>query len=153
MPLNATCASPWVSLCCSSARFEGSLNMDLNEIAMNLVPFPRLHYLVPSLTPLYTLADVSVPTRRSAAWLSLQLFLSLLFWSCWAWLIELTWTPSFPLHVPHVDSTDEREGSPSGDLTEIASICFHCNLHCHSKRDQSTSHGGQGEISPDTLVI
>lgn len=40
--------------------------MDLNEIAMNLVPFPRLHYLVPSLTPLYTLADVSVPTRRSA---------------------------------------------------------------------------------------
>ncbi|XP_067273521.1 tubulin epsilon chain isoform X2 [Pseudorasbora parva] len=48
----------------SSARFEGSLNMDLNEIAMNLVPFPRLHYLVPSLTPLYTLADVNVPPRR-----------------------------------------------------------------------------------------
>ncbi|XP_030261379.1 tubulin epsilon chain isoform X1 [Sparus aurata] len=48
----------------SSARFEGSLNMDLNEIAMNLVPFPHLHYLVPSLTPLYPLADVSVPTRR-----------------------------------------------------------------------------------------
>lgn len=58
------------SLCCSSARFEGSLNMDLNEIAMNLVPYPRLHYLVPSLTPLYTLADVSVPTRRSAVWLT-----------------------------------------------------------------------------------
>ncbi|MBN3326732.1 TBE protein, partial [Atractosteus spatula] len=48
----------------SSARFEGSLNMDLNEIAMNLVPFPRLHYLVPSLTPLYTLADVNIPSRR-----------------------------------------------------------------------------------------
>lgn len=38
--------------------------MDLNEIAMNLVPFPRLHYLVSSLTPLYMLADVNVPTRR-----------------------------------------------------------------------------------------
>lgn len=49
---------------CSSARFEGSLNMDLNEIAMNLVPFPHLHYLVPSLTPLYTLADVNIPPRR-----------------------------------------------------------------------------------------
>ncbi|KAK9531185.1 hypothetical protein VZT92_010627 [Zoarces viviparus] len=48
----------------SSARFDGSLNMDLNEIATNLVPFPRLHYLVPSLTPLYTLTDVNVPTRR-----------------------------------------------------------------------------------------
>ncbi|XP_046530402.1 tubulin epsilon chain isoform X2 [Equus quagga] len=48
----------------SSARFEGSLNMDLNEISMNLVPFPQLHYLVSSLTPLYTLADVNVPPRR-----------------------------------------------------------------------------------------
>ncbi|XP_075303151.1 tubulin epsilon chain isoform X1 [Opisthocomus hoazin] len=48
----------------SSARFEGSLNMDLNEISMNLVPFPRLHYLVSSLTPLYTLADVNVLSRR-----------------------------------------------------------------------------------------
>lgn len=38
--------------------------MDLNEIAMNLVPFPQLHYLVSSLTPLYMLADVNVPTRR-----------------------------------------------------------------------------------------
>ncbi|KAF4091933.1 hypothetical protein AMELA_G00015410 [Ameiurus melas] len=48
----------------SSSRFEGSLNVDLSEIAMNLVPFPRLHYLVSSLTPLYTLADVNIPTRR-----------------------------------------------------------------------------------------
>ncbi|CAL9691755.1 unnamed protein product [Knipowitschia caucasica] len=48
----------------SSARFPGSLNMDLNEIPMNLVPFPGLHYLVPSLTPLYSLADVGLPPRR-----------------------------------------------------------------------------------------
>ncbi|XP_066469628.1 tubulin epsilon chain isoform X3 [Tiliqua scincoides] len=48
----------------SSARFEGSLNIDLNEISMNLVPFPRLHYLLSSLTPLYTLSDVNVPSRR-----------------------------------------------------------------------------------------
>uniref|UniRef100_A0A5F8G7Z7 Tubulin epsilon chain n=1 Tax=Monodelphis domestica TaxID=13616 RepID=A0A5F8G7Z7_MONDO len=48
----------------SSSRFEGSLNMDLNEISMNLVPFPQLHYLVSSLTPLYTLADVNIPPRR-----------------------------------------------------------------------------------------
>lgn len=54
----------WTSFCFSSARFEGSLNMDLNEIAINMVPFPRLHYLVSSLTPLYMLADVNVPNRR-----------------------------------------------------------------------------------------
>jgi hypothetical protein len=69
--------SRWPS---SSARFEGSLNMDLNEISMNLVPFPKLHYLVSSLTPLYTLADVNIPPRRwgtsgfhcLSAWRALQ---------------------------------------------------------------------------------
>ncbi|XP_055871361.1 tubulin epsilon chain-like isoform X2 [Biomphalaria glabrata] len=48
----------------SSARFEGSLNIDLNEITMNLVPFPKMHYLVASQTPLYCMADVKVPPRR-----------------------------------------------------------------------------------------
>ncbi|RDD38371.1 Tubulin epsilon chain [Trichoplax sp. H2] len=48
----------------SSSRFEGSLNVDLNEITMNLVPFPRLHYLISSMTPLYALADVNLSTRR-----------------------------------------------------------------------------------------
>ncbi|OWF35961.1 tubulin epsilon chain-like [Mizuhopecten yessoensis] len=48
----------------SSARFEGSLNVDLNEITMNLVPFPRLHYLVSSQSPLYAIADVKLPPRR-----------------------------------------------------------------------------------------
>lgn len=36
----------------SSVRFEGSLNVDLNEITMNLVPFPRLHFLQSALSPL-----------------------------------------------------------------------------------------------------
>ena len=48
----------------SSSRFEGSLNVDLNEITMNLVPFPKLHYLASSMTPLYALADVNIPPRR-----------------------------------------------------------------------------------------
>ncbi|KAL5014922.1 hypothetical protein ScPMuIL_009192 [Solemya velum] len=54
MLLNMTC----------SARFEGSLNVDLNEITTNLVPFPRLHYLVSSQTPLYASADINIPGRR-----------------------------------------------------------------------------------------
>ena len=36
----------------SSMRFSGDLNTDLNEITTNLVPFPRMHYLSPSLAPL-----------------------------------------------------------------------------------------------------
>jgi len=36
----------------ASMRFPGLLNIDLNEITTNLVPFPKLHFLIPSVTPL-----------------------------------------------------------------------------------------------------
>ena len=42
----------------SSMRFPGALNVDLNEITTNLVPYPRLHFLMPSLSPLFGSADV-----------------------------------------------------------------------------------------------
>lgn len=47
----------------SSMRFEGSLNLDLNEITMNLVPFPRMHFLLPSMSPLYFGKDPRMVTR------------------------------------------------------------------------------------------
>lgn len=49
--MNALAAQLLTSLTCSM-RFEGELNVDLNEITMNLVPFPRLHFLLASLAPL-----------------------------------------------------------------------------------------------------
>jgi tubulin epsilon len=42
----------------SSMRFPGALNVDLNEITTNLVPYPNLHFLMPSLSPLFGSADV-----------------------------------------------------------------------------------------------
>ncbi|TPX30594.1 hypothetical protein SmJEL517_g05892 [Synchytrium microbalum] len=48
----------------SSMRFEGSLNVDINDIVTNLVPFPRLKFLVSSMTPLFSLSDIRVPPRR-----------------------------------------------------------------------------------------
>jgi tubulin epsilon len=47
-----------------SMRFEGTLNVDLNEITMNLVPFPELHFLISSLAPLYSLLDPRLQPRR-----------------------------------------------------------------------------------------
>lgn len=41
----------------SSMRFPGDLNVDINEISMNLVPFPKLKYIISSLSPLYTLTN------------------------------------------------------------------------------------------------
>lgn len=47
-----------------SMRFEGALNVDLNEITMNLVPFPDLHFLISSMAPLYSLLDSKLQPRR-----------------------------------------------------------------------------------------
>ncbi|KAJ5900087.1 Tubulin alpha-2 chain [Penicillium taxi] len=40
-----------VSSITSSLRFDGSLNVDLNEFQTNLVPFPRIHYPLISYAP------------------------------------------------------------------------------------------------------
>ena len=47
-----------------SMRFEGILNVDLNEITMNLVPYPDLHFLISSMAPLYSLCDTKMQPRR-----------------------------------------------------------------------------------------
>jgi tubulin epsilon len=39
-------------------RFEGTMNVDINDIVTNLVPFPRLKYLLSSMAPLYQSADM-----------------------------------------------------------------------------------------------
>jgi len=46
--MNAILAHLLVNLT-ASMRFPGDLNVDLNEITTNLVPYPRLHYLTSSL--------------------------------------------------------------------------------------------------------
>ena len=42
-----------ISSITASLRFEGALNVDLNEFQTNLVPYPRIHY------PLATYAPVA----------------------------------------------------------------------------------------------
>ncbi|KAG9316066.1 beta-tubulin [Chiua virens] len=37
----------------TSLRFPGQLNGDLRKLSMNLIPFPRLHFLMPSYAPFY----------------------------------------------------------------------------------------------------
>jgi len=37
----------------TSLRFPGQLNGDLRKLCLNLIPFPRLHFLAPSYAPLY----------------------------------------------------------------------------------------------------
>lgn len=45
-------------------RFEGDLNVDLNEITMNLVPYPRMHFLLSSLSPLYNVLNPKFQPRN-----------------------------------------------------------------------------------------
>jgi tubulin alpha len=41
-----------VSSMTASLRFEGELNVDMNEFQTNLVPFPRLHFMTASISPI-----------------------------------------------------------------------------------------------------
>lgn len=63
--MNNIIASVLSGLTCSM-RFEGVLNVDFNEITMNLVPYPDLHFLIPALAPLYSLADPRLQPRKIA---------------------------------------------------------------------------------------
>ncbi|XP_020281663.1 tubulin epsilon chain-like isoform X2 [Pseudomyrmex gracilis] len=47
----------------SGSRFPGSLNMDMNEVAANLVPYPKLHYIFSSISPI-TLSAPNICTMR-----------------------------------------------------------------------------------------
>ena len=40
-----------ISSITSSLRFEGALNVDLNEFQTNLVPYPRIHFPLASYAP------------------------------------------------------------------------------------------------------
>merc|ERR1712223_1715908 len=43
-----------VSSMTASLRFDGELNVDLNEFQTNLVPFPRLHFMITAMAPICT---------------------------------------------------------------------------------------------------
>merc|ERR1711878_31762 len=43
-----------ISSMTASLRFEGELNVDLNEFQTNLVPFPRLHFMITAMAPVTT---------------------------------------------------------------------------------------------------
>merc|ERR1712093_377570 len=48
-----------VSSMTASLRFDGELNVDLNEFQTNLVPFPRLHFMTSSISPVLSAAKNS----------------------------------------------------------------------------------------------
>jgi tubulin alpha len=43
----------------ASLRFEGEMNVDLNEFQTNLVPFPRLHFMTSSMSPIQSRAKAN----------------------------------------------------------------------------------------------
>merc|ERR1712000_603590 len=55
----------------ASLRFQGSLNIDINEFQTNLVPYPRIHFLLCSMAPIIStqkayMESMSVPEITSA---------------------------------------------------------------------------------------
>ncbi|TFY78432.1 hypothetical protein EWM64_g5578 [Hericium alpestre] len=62
-----------VSSVTASLRFDGSLNVDLNEFQTNLVPFPRIHYPLATYAPLLS-ADKANHEANSVAEMTFSCF-------------------------------------------------------------------------------
>ncbi|XP_060082589.1 tubulin beta-2 chain-like [Ylistrum balloti] len=57
----------------SSMRFPGQLNSDLRKLAVNMIPFPRLHFLIPGFAPLIARGGIQY-RALSVANLTQQIF-------------------------------------------------------------------------------
>jgi len=62
-----------ISSLTASLRFKGALNVDLNEFQVNLVPYPRIHFLLPSYAPIVT-TDRAANEKMSVAELTSAVF-------------------------------------------------------------------------------
>jgi tubulin beta len=49
-------------------RFPGQLNADLRKLAVNMVPFPRLHFFMPGFTPLVARGECA-PLCAHSVWI------------------------------------------------------------------------------------
>jgi len=62
-----------ISSLTASLRFEGTLNVDVNEFQTNLVPYPRIHFMLTSYAPLIS-AEKALHEKLSVAEITSSVF-------------------------------------------------------------------------------
>ena len=53
-----------ISSITASLRFEGALNVDLNEFQTNLVPYPRIHFPLATYNPVMSADKVNIEKAK-----------------------------------------------------------------------------------------
>merc|ERR1711964_902313 len=83
-----------ISAMTASLRFDGELNVDLNEYQTNLVPFPRLHFMTNSLAPVIAKSKAS---NSVIQWLKDNNKLSFVDWCPTGYKVGLNDEPPAPV--------------------------------------------------------
>merc|ERR1712004_552042 len=74
-------------------RFPGQLNADLRKLAVNMVPFPRLHFFMPGFVPLTTQCRSQEVGSQHGSLPQIALF------HAWFCSLDISRQPTIP--VPH----------------------------------------------------
>ena len=78
-------------------RFPGQLNADLRKLAVNMVPFPRLHFFMPGFAPLTARGNMKY-RAMTVPELTAQMFdakVSIISLKCMTFFTELTSNPNY----------------------------------------------------------
>merc|ERR1712228_545132 len=62
-----------ISAMTASIRFDGQLNVDVNEFQTNLVPYPRIHFMLSSYAPIISV-EKAMREQLSVAEITMSVF-------------------------------------------------------------------------------
>merc|ERR1712032_945757 len=125
-----------ISSLTASLRFDGALNVDITEFQTNLVPYPRIHFMLSSYAPVIS-AEKAYHEQLSVAEITNSAFEPASIWPSATHVTESTWLAALCTEVmlcqrmltPPLPPSRPREPSSSSTGAQLASSAVSTTSH------------------------